>query len=297
MMMGEAGTFGLDKAAIRRSFDLAAGRYDEYAVLQREVGARLEARLELMRIEPSVVLDLGSGTGHGARLLEQRYRRARILLVDLAPAMLAEARRHQRRWRSRCWYACADAERLPIASASVDLVFSNMSMQWCGDLRTAFAECRRVLRPHGLLLFSTVGPDTLCELRTAWSTIDDQPHVNSFLDMHDVGDALIDAAFSSPVMDRDHLTLTYDDVTALMRELKAIGAHNSHAARSRALRGRAQLQRLAGAYEPFRRDGKLPATYEVVYGHAWAPAADTRPQDGSTVATFPISQLKTRPRG
>lgn len=293
--MHDDAPFALDKAAVRRSFELAAARYDAHAVLQREVGARLYERLDLMRIAPSLVADLGSGTGHFARLLEQRYSRARIAQIDLAPGMLATARSRQRRWRSRQLYVCADAERLPLRDAVADLVFSNMSLQWCPDLGRAFAECRRVLRPGGLLIFSTLGPDTLHELRQAWATIDLEPHVNTFPDMHDVGDALVRAGLSSPVMDRDVLTLTYDDVATLMRDLKGIGAHNSHAARSRALRGRSQLERLRQAYEAFRRDGTLPATYEVVYGHAWAPAAGTRPQDGSTVASFPLHRLRRPP--
>lgn len=287
-------TGDLDHRAVRRAFDDAAGRYDAHAALQREVANRLLERLDYTSIAPATVLDLGAGTGYCAGLLERRYPRAAVVLADVAPAMLVQARLRARRWFSRRCYVCADANALPLAPSSVDLVVSSLTFQWCEDLRPVFAECLRVLKPGGLLLFSTLGPDTLRELRAAWAAVDDAPHVNRFHDMHIVGDALIAAGFSSPVMERDDLTVTYEDVLTLMKDLKGIGAHNSHQQRSRALYGRQRLGRLAAAYEPFRRDGLLPATYEAVYGHAWAPVMDTRPQDGSTVATFPFSQLRKR---
>jgi malonyl-CoA O-methyltransferase len=287
-------TGDLDRRAVRRAFDDAADRYDAHAALQREVADRLLERLDYTTVAPATVLDLGAGTGYCADLLARRYPRATIVLADLAPSMLAIARRRSRRLFSRRRYVCADANALPLAAASVDLVVSSLMFQWCEDLPAAFGECLRVLRPGGLLLFSTLGPDTLRELRAAWATVDDAPHVNRFLDMHVVGDALIATGFSSPVMERDDLTVTYENVLVLMKDLKGIGAHNSHQQRTRALYGRARLDRLAAAYEGFRREGLLPATYETVYGHAWAPRRDTRPQDGSTVATFPFSQLRKR---
>jgi malonyl-CoA O-methyltransferase len=284
----------LDMRAVRRAFDDAASTYDLHAALQREVADRLLARLDYTTVKPSLILDLGAGTGYCTRLLEQRYPRAHIALADLAPAMLSAARGSAPRFFSKRHYVCADARALPLAPASVDLIVSSLTFQWCEDLGAVFAGCARVLRPGGLLLFSTLGPDTLHELRAAWRAVDDAPHVNRFHDMHIVGDALIHGGFSSPVMEREDLTVTYHDVLSLMRDLKGIGAHNAHQQRARALYGRRQLARLAEAYERFRRDGLLPATYETVYGHAWAPQSGTRPQDGSTVATYPISELKRR---
>lgn len=284
----------LDKSQIRRSFDKAAKSYDQFATLQRLIGDRLLERLHYMRIQPRQIADIGAGTGHCARQLEQRYREALILLLDLAPSMLAQAKTTQKRWRSRQRFACSDAEHLALATGAVDIVFSNLTFQWCNDLAATFKECRRVLRQPGLFMFSTLGPDTLKELRQAWSCVDDGPHINVFMDMHDVGDALIQAGFSSPVLDRENVTMTYDDVMTLMRDLKGIGAHNGFATRARGLLGRQQLRGLLAAYEQFRCDTKLPATYEIVYGHAWAPVAGTRPQDGSTVASFPLDQLKRR---
>jgi malonyl-CoA O-methyltransferase len=284
----------LDRRAVRRAFDDAADRYDAHAALQREVADRLLERLDYTTVAPAAVLDLGAGTGYCAGLLERRYPRATLVLADLAPSMLAAARQRGRRFFSRRRYVCADANALPLAPHSVDLIVSSLMFQWCEDLQAVFGECRRILKPGGLLLFSTLGPDTLRELRAAWAVVDDAPHVNRFFDMHVVGDALIAAGFSSPVMERDDLTVTYGDVLTLMKDLKGIGAHNSHQQRARTLYGRERLARLGAAYERFRRDGLLPATYETVYGHAWAPRQDTRPQDGSTVATFPFTQLRKR---
>ncbi len=263
----------LHKRSLRESFDRAAERYDEVAVLQREVGERIMERLDYVRIAPQTILDVGAGTGVFSQALSRRYARSRVLALDLAPRMLIQARR-RKGWFSRQAFVCGDAESLPVADASVDLIFSNFTLQWCGELDRVFAEFRRVLRPGGLLMFSTLGPDTLKELRQSWRAVDERPHVHEFLDMHDVGDALLRAGLSDPVMDVEHFTLAYDDAMQLMRELKIIGAHNAATERPRGMTGRASLKKMLAAYEALRRDGVLPATYEVVYGHAWGPAAD-----------------------
>lgn len=270
----------LDKHAVRAAFARAAANYDAHAVLQREIGARLLARLDYIRLDPRAILDLGCGTGVPTRALARRYRRARVVGLDLAPAMAQAARcRDGRalpfglgRWATRGRYLCADAEHLPFASARFDLVFSNLTFQWC-DPDAVFRECRRVLRPGGLLLFSSFGPDTLKELRAAWRVTDAGAHVHDFIDMHDLGDALVRARLGDPVMDVERLTLTYPDVAGVLRDLKAIGAHNVARDRHPALTGKTRFARFRAAYETQRRDdGTLPATYEVVYGHAWAPS-------------------------
>ena len=286
--------FELRPRDVRASFNRAAQHYDEHAFLQREIGDRLIDRLGFMRLTPALVVDLGAGTGYCARRLEQQYSQSHVLLIDLASDMLTTARQQARRWFSKQLFMTADATQLAVRDSAADLVFSNLMLQWCGELNSAFSECRRVLRPGGLLLFSTLGPDTLCELRTAWAAVDETPHVNRFLDMHDVGDALVNAGFSSPVLDREFVTLTYANVVAVMRDLKGIGAHNVQAQRARGLFGKRALGAITTAYEPFRVDGRLPCTYEIIFGHAWAPTATTRVQDGSTVATFPFKNLKRR---
>ncbi len=257
-----------DKVLARRSFSRAAAGYDEAAVLQREIGSRLLERLDLMKLQPRDILDLGSGTGQCIDGLFSRYRKARVVALDIARPMLKRARLRGH-WLRRPQCICADAERLPFCDNSFDLVFSNLMLQWCVDLDAAFSELRRVLRPGGLLLFSSFGPDTLRELRESWHAVDQYAHVNTFLDMHDVGDTLIRTRFSDPVMDVERLTVTYPDVWKLMRELKQVGAHNVTDGRPRGLTGKRHMQQLVEAYEKYRDHGVLPASYEVVNGHAW----------------------------
>ena len=263
--------FHLDRAQLRASFERASAGYEAAAALQARVAAELLERLELFRFAPSVVLDLGSGTGRVTRELKRRYPRACVIALDLAPGMLREARRHQRPWR-RFARVCGDALRLPLRDGSVDLIFSNLMLQWCEPLPAALAEVRRVLKASGFFAFSTFGPDTLYELRSAWAQADGYNHVNHFSDMHEVGNALVQAGLMEPVLDVDRIEADYPDVLALMRDLKTIGAHNVTAGRSRTLTGRARLARVQQAYESFRRAQRLPATYEVIYGASWGAA-------------------------
>jgi malonyl-CoA O-methyltransferase len=275
-----------ERAGVRRAFDRAASTYDAAAALQREIADRLLERLDYIRITPLRVLDLGSGTGYATTPLRQRYAGAHLVSLDLAASMLTRARAAtEPSWfkqllsPARMDWLCADGEALPLAAASVDLVFSNLALQWCNPMRL-FAEAVRVLRPGGLLLFSTFGPDTLKELRAAFTAVDGKPHVNQFIDMHDLGDQMVRARLADPVMDMEHLTVTYTELSALLRELKDIGAHNVLPGREQGLMGKSRWARLGEAYERFRQDGRLPATYEVVYGHAWKPMdAGKKPGD------------------
>jgi malonyl-CoA O-methyltransferase len=260
--------FQIDTARLRASFERASHSYESAAALQARVAAELLERLEAFRFAPRVVLDLGAGTGRVTRELKRRYPRALVIALDVAPGMLREARRHLRPWR-RFARVCGDALRLPLRDGCVDLVFSNLMLQWCEPLPQVFAEVRRVLRPEGLFAFSTFGPDTLHELREAWAQADGYTHVNRFTDVHDVGDALVHAGLVEPVLDVDRLVLRYPDARTLMHDLKSIGARNATAGRPRALTGRARLRRVEDSYERLRRDGGLPATYEVIYGVSW----------------------------
>ena len=285
-----------DKRRLIASFNAAAPGYQSVSILQDRVGADLLDRLELMRINPAAILDLGSGPGKAARQLKQRYRGARIIQLDIAENMLRAARRGAPRFFSGQSYVCADAEQLPLADASVDMVFSNLMLQWSPEPDRVFAETVRVLKPEGLLLFSTLGPDTLWELRESWAAVDGLAHVNAFLDMHDLGDALVRTGFADPVMEVEMMTLTYEEVAGLMGDLKGLGARYTGAGRRRTLTGKARLQAMQRAYEQKRQDGRLPATYEVVYGHAWAPR--TRPGTvRAGVQTVPLESLRDSLRG
>lgn len=274
---------GLDKREVRRAFEHAAPSYDAAAVLQHEVCARMLERLEYVKHRPRAILDAGSGTGNAIPALLARYPGALIVALDLALRMLERARGRVRWWQALPGFrpplhaVCADLERVPLAPESVGLVWSNLALQWVNDLPRAFLEMQRVLAPGGLLMFSTFGPDTLKELRSAYEGTDGRTHVNRFVDMHDIGDMLVAAGYADPVMDMEKITLTYADVRALMRDLKVIGAHNATRGRPDALSGKSLLQAVERNYEAFRREGRLPATFEVVYGHAWKPEARVSP--------------------
>jgi malonyl-CoA O-methyltransferase len=260
--------FVLDRRAVRAAFDRASAAYDAAAVLQTRVRDELMSRLDLVSIKPAVVVDLGCGTGQGTRDLKDRYRGAQVIGVDCALGMLREARRRSGWWRP-IQRVCGDAFQLPFRDGVVNLMFSNLMLQWCDDLDAALREIRRVLAPEGFFAFSTFGPDTLRELRTAWAAADGGTHVSGFRDMHDIGDAIARAGMSEPVMDVERLTMVYPDVKAITRNLKLIGAHNATATRARGLTGKGRWRAMADAYETQREAGLLPATFEVVYGAAW----------------------------
>ncbi len=271
--------YTLDKSRVRASFDRAARSYDAAAVLQHEVRQRMLARLDYLKITPQSILDAGAGPGHAARALAARYPASRVVALDIAMNMLRQAATGRVWWKpwQRAPFSrlCGDIDHLPLAAASMDFIWSSLAIQWCNDLDTVFSGISRVLRADGLFMFSTFGPDTLKELRAATAVDPGHVHVSRFIDMHDIGDALVRNGFSEPVLDVEHFVLTYDDVLGVMRDLQAIGARNAAQGRRRGLEGKGFLKRLSENYERFRQDAKLPATFEVVYGHAWkSPSAD-----------------------
>jgi malonyl-CoA O-methyltransferase len=273
-MSDDIGAYALEPERVRRSFDRAAKTYDGAAVLHAEVRETLLQRLQLVTLVPGVVLDAGAGTGHASRALKRRYPKAMVVALDSSREMLKVAAKQQS-WLRPFERVCADAQALPLGDGSVDLIVSNLMLQWCNP-DAVFAEFRRVLRPQGLLSFSAFGPDTLRELRLAWGHVDAHSHVHQFMDMHDLGDALVRNGFAAPVLDVERFTLQYLDVRKVAADLKATGAHNSTAGRAPGLTGPRKFAAMQTAYEQFRQDGRLPATYEVVFAHAWAPAHPTR---------------------
>jgi malonyl-CoA O-methyltransferase len=297
-----------DTRQVRRAFSRAAPGYERAAALQREVEARLLESLDylddpaLQRAPPAVVVDLGTGPGRAAVAMVRRWPRARVVAIDLALPMLRSVPQASRlrlpgmpRPIDR---VCADARALPLADASVDVLFSNLCLQWVQDLPAVFAGFRRVLRPGGLLLVSTFGPDTLHELRTAFAQADAAPHVSPFASIAQFGDALVHAGFRDPVLDRDVFVHGHADLPGLMRELRTLGATNALHARRHTLTGRARFAAAAAAYEALRRgDGALPATWEVIQAQAWAPEAGAPIREhGMETTAVPLSRIPIRRR-
>ncbi len=284
-----------DRRRIARAFGQAAADYEQHAWLQREVRARLYERLEHFPLQPDVVLDVGCGSGHGSAELKRRYPRAMLIGLDLAGSMCQQTRK-QSRWRRPLHSIQADTMHLPLASRSVDLLISNLTLQWLDDLPAFFRGVRRVLKPGGLLLFSSFGPDTLQELRQAWASVGEQARVSEFIDQHVIGDWLVAAGFRDPVTDCDRITATYPDVGGLLQDLKSIGAGNARGDRPRQLTSRGKLQAMQQAYrDQHTCDNHITATWEVVYATAVGPepGQPVRSGDGEQ-ASFPVDQIPLR---
>ena len=284
--------FFLDPRAVRRSFDRASRTYDAAAVVQGEIRTRLLERLDIVRLQPTAVLDLGAGTGQASRELKRRYPSAQVIALDSSLAMLGQSARQQRFLR-RFVPVCGDAHRLPLQSQSFDLVLSNLLLEWCHDPDAVFAEAARVLRPKGLFTFTTVGPDTLKEARELWRGVDTFTHVHRFIDMHDFGDALLRAGFAEPVMDTERLTVTYPDLSALLEEIRGSGARNLAQGRPHGLTGRARGALVRSRSEELRRNGPLRISVEVIHGHAWS-VGERKPRRAGDEVLVPFERLRTR---
>lgn len=261
----------VDQRLVRRAFERLAPGYEAASGPDREIGRRLLEHLEPVQIEPSLILDIGAGTGSCTRRLQKTYRKAQIVAVDVAPEMLKAARRKAPRFRSRQRFVCTDAQQLGIISARADLVYSNLTLPWCADLDRTFAEIFRVLKPGGLMALSTLGPDTLRELRESWRQIDDLEHIHMFIDMHDIGDALVRAGFVDVVLDTEVITVQYAKIDGLFADLKRLGTGNLAPGRRRTLTGRSKVAKLRELCRD-SANGPISATLEVTYAHAWTPA-------------------------
>lgn len=280
------------KLRVARNFSRAVHTYDEVAILQQEIGTRLLERLELIQFSPSVILDLGSGTGRLTKELSKKYSGSIVINADISEKAVFFAR--HKHSSSNQFYICTDGDYLPLLDHSVDFVFSNCALQWFPDLRTVFKEVKRILKPQGLFLFSTLGPDTLNELRNSFKVIDNDTHINAFLDMHDIGDLLIDSKLIDPVMDRETLTLTYSHLSQLIKDLRQSGANTVFGVCSNKPLQKWVLNQLSTIYEHYRNsENRLPATFEIIYGHAWSPEGSLlhrRDEDG--MIRIPIDHLK-----
>jgi malonyl-CoA O-methyltransferase len=233
------------------------------AKLQRDVGAQLLTSLDQLQIVPTTVLDLGCGTGYFYPDLRRRYPDARYLGLDLAQGMVEYARS---RVVGECDWLVGDAEALPLAANSVDLVFSSLAVQWCYRPEHLFAELSRVLRPGGCCVFTSLGPDTLCELRAAWAAVDSHQHVNTFIPLSDLATAARQVPGIQLALDNGLFRMEYQRVRDLLAELKTLGAHNMNRDRPAGLTSRRAMAGMLQAYETWREDGVLPATYDVIFG-------------------------------
>ena len=289
--------YRIDEPRVRRAFERAAPTYLAAARLEREIGARMLERLELVRLEPGVVLDAGAGPAPQAAELHRRYPDALHVALDWSPAMLRE-RTARANWLGRMLgkrgpaAVCADMRRMPFGAGSCGLVWSNMALHWVSDPLPALTELARVLRPDGLLMFSTLGPDTLKELRRACEAAGVASHVHRFRDMHDLGDMLSVCGFAAPVMDMEIITLTFTSAAALIADFRATGQTSSTAGRSRALMGKRRWAAVRDALESRTVDGRIAFTAEVVYGHAWKGAPRRNPDARSIVRLERASRSK-----
>jgi malonyl-CoA O-methyltransferase len=257
---------------VLRRADRAAADFDAADFVHATTREGLIERLRPVTVAARTVVDLGAATGAATRVLGRRFSGARIVSVDLSRSMLAVARQKRRRF-SRDGYVQADARRLPFADGSVDVIFANLLLPWIDEVGTLFAEAARVLRREGLIAFSTLGPDSLAELRAAWRSVDRDEHVNPFPDMHDLGDAAVRAGLRDPVLDVDRLAVTYATPAALFRDLTAVGARNTLRQRRQSLTGTGRFAAMLGALETARRGDSLHFELELVYGHGFGKGA------------------------
>ncbi len=279
---------------IRETFERISDRYEHHAALEQEVCTRLLERTEFSRRPPLQILDLGCGTGAGSTQLKRTFRKAQVISMDTSLAMLSQVRRRSSLLRP-LKAVCGDIGALPFAVQSVDIVFSNMASYWCPQPMNMFAEFRRVLRPNGMLLFSTFGPATMTELREVWAGVDERVEMPVFPDLLEIGNALVAAGFREPVMDMEVITLNYPKLDALFEELEATGTSMLVRGWDRWRGARVALQE---SFAPMLKDKMYPLSFEIIYGTAFGPQ-DGQPMKtpGGDVATFSVDSLRRSRQG
>lgn len=265
----------INKEYKRKSFNRAASSYDQFCVLQNVISDNLLDRLKIINIKPLNILDLGAGTGRNGLNLRKKYQKSKIINIDFSEEMLNVAKKKNKSYfldkinQSPYRYICADIEAIPIIENSIDLVWSSSSIQWCNDLPLVFRQIRNILKPGGLFIFSTFGPNTLNELRQVTEDLFGKQKTNLFVDMHNIGDLLISSGFSDPVLDIENFTMTYQDIKKLFMDIRGIGATSGNHNQNKGFLGKSFIHKMIDKYESYRINGLLPATYEVIYGHAW----------------------------
>lgn len=260
------------KSEICNSFARSAKHYDDVSKIQQEIGWRLFERLDIFKMTPHTILDAGCGTGIFARALKERYQEASLFALDFSEPMLQETREKTSQLSS-VFPVLGDMEALPFENASFDLIFVNQAIHWSDTLSSLLGEFHRVLKEDGILLFSTLGPDTFLELREAFLKVDGYEHTNSFYDMHDIGDLLLSKQFEDVVIDMERIEVHYDSPKDILVSLKRQGVRNLSAGRNPGLMKKSALSLFKEAYQAFCLPSlKYPLTYEVIYGHAISSA-------------------------
>ena len=265
----------INKEYKRKSFNRAAITYDSCSILQDTISDNLIDRLKIIKLNPLNILDLGCGTGTNGLSLRKKYKKSKIINYDFSENMLREARLKQKLFildkinLSPYSYICADIEAIPLKENSLDLVWSSSTLQWCNELDLVFNQVKKILKPGGLFIFSTFGPNTLNELREITENLFNEKKTSTFIDMHNIGDLLMHSGFSDPVLDVENFTMTYKEVDKLFMDIKSIGATNGNVSKNRGLSGRSFTKKIVEKYEAYRNNNLLPASYEVIYGHAW----------------------------
>ncbi len=284
---------GFDYQALKNGFNQTAKTYERHAKMARKIGNELISRLKTLNLKPLRILDIGSGTGKLSRELLALYPKARIYCIDIAEERLAVAKGH-RKWFRQQHYITADMHALPFKAESFDLVVSNLTWYWADHLNQVIYEAKRVLKNNGTLMFSTLGPDTLRELRASFASISNEPYINTFLDMHDVGDALLKAGFADPVMDVEYMIHYTKQISELFQELKDSGEINYQTLRHRGMLGRKKLEAVINHYAQYRQPQGYPITTEVVFGYAWRKDEGAFHLENGEVA-IPISAISHKP--
>ncbi len=286
----------LNKQRVSEDFSKAAKTYDAAAVVQQEICDRALERLQMLKLKPSMILDIGSGTGKSVRGLQAQFPQSQVIASDISLSMLLQAQQSHNSPRQATPSICCDAEHLPFKDESFDLIFSTSTLQWCEDLHQVFAVCSRILKTDGVLIFTSFGPDTLKELRQSWLQVDTKNHVHNFIDMHHIGDLLLENHYADPVVDMEVITLEYQQVRQLLHDLKDTGSRGKFSTGGNnvftGLMGKDKFRQFEAAYEAYRQlNGLLPASYEVIYGYARKPPANKHNRSNTEIY-IPVDQIK-----
>ena len=260
----------IDKEYKRKVFDRHAKTYDEYSSLQNKISDNLFKKLDLIEVRKDLILDLGCGTGRNGRILKEKYQNIRLINYDFSINMLKEAKKKQYKMLgNKSEFVCGDIEELSFTENTFDVIWSTSSLQWCNNLSDIFKKAKSILKPGGLFIFSTFGPNTLFELRSITKKISNYQKTNNFLDVLSIKDKLIKEGFSNPVIDLEEFCLTYNNINKLLLDLKKIGATSELKRKKNGLSGKIFLKLISDGYKEYSYDGIYPATYEAIYCYAW----------------------------